>query len=139
MPVVVILSVPLFYFRAQTYSSYIFIYFSAYFIACCHSLFWADLNEANPFVCCYDISVIALSECLALYNISSSLIFKCCLLQCLECHGIDFFTKICIIMVFVFKSLSFYGFIVQELTIANVVKWKNLIYVETFLIVLFFC
>ena len=109
-------------------------YFSAYFITCCHSQFCMDLNEANPFICCYDISVVTLSEYLALPNISSSVIFKCCLLQCRECHGLDFSTHLCKNLTwflslnlchFKTTTLRSHWFIVQEFIIANFIKWKK--------------
>ena len=72
----------------------------------CHSQFCMDIYRAKLFIYCYDISAVTLS------NISSSVIFKCYLLQCLECHGLHFSTqKVCkwSYMVFVLKSLSFWN------------------------------
>lgn len=63
------------------------------------------MNETNPFMCCYDISAVALSECLALCNLSSGVIFKYYHLQCPKCHGLDApFCKWCY-MVLVLKYL----------------------------------
>lgn len=63
------------------------------------------MNETNSFMCCYDISAVALSECLALCNLSSGVIFKYYHLQCPKCHGLDApFCKWCY-MVLVLKYL----------------------------------
>ena len=73
-------------------------YSSANFITCCHSPFCVDMNEANPFICCYDVSAVAMPECLALPNIfkcNPGVILKCYLLQCLQCHGLDFSMHLC--------------------------------------------
>ena len=81
-PVVVILTGPLsigivlydfdVYFRAQT--GWVLMgrrCVCVYFITHCHSEFAMVMNCANPIICCYYFSVVALSKYLALSNISS--------------------------------------------------------------------
>ena len=93
------------------------------------------MNEANPFICCYDIGAAVLSECLALSNISLGVIFKCYLLQCLKCHGLDFSTPLCAhdltwflsrnLFYFKTATLCSHGFIVEKIIIRNFVKGKK--------------
>ena len=143
----------MFFFVVQTLSAYFFFctirevlmggrYFSAYFIMCSQSQVCVYMNEANPFICCYDISAVPLS------NISSGVICKCYHLQYLKCHGLDFSTHLfaddltCLLSwnlccYFKTATLCSHRFIVEEIIITKFAKGKNMIHLQTFLIVLF--
>ena len=47
--------------------------FMFYSITHCHSKFCIEMNDANPFICCYDVSAVALLKFAFLCNISSGI------------------------------------------------------------------
>ena len=69
-----------------------FLVFTFLYMTIRHSQFCMDMNGADPFIC-YGISAVALPKCLALSDISSGVVFQCCHLQCLKCHGVHFSTQ----------------------------------------------